>query len=339
MKKLNNTIKLLLGVLVSILCLFLAFRKVDVTQMVSAIKEVRYLYLLLVFGCVMTSDWLRAFRWQYLLMPIKHIGMGDLFSSLMIGYAANMIFPAHLGELVRAYVVGKKHSLPTGCPMATIVTERIIDMFSLLILMAFTVILYPFPDWVEKSGYIMFAGTGLVFVFLVLLKSKTEKTLGVVSRLLKPFSQHLREKLLHIISSFLDGLVGLKKGSHYLIVVILTILIWTGYGFSLFFGFLAFGFDLPWIAPLVVLIITTISIVVPSSPGYIGTYHYLCQISLGFFGIAESPALVFAFFAHGIHMFPVFVLGLGFAWREGVHLSRLNKYRLEQKTPDPAVTL
>ena len=334
MKKSANALKFGLGIILSIVCMTLAFRKVDFSQMMVAIRGVNYFYLIMVFGCVLLSDWLRALRWQYLLIPVKHIGIGNLFSSLIIGYAANIIFPAHLGELLRAYVVGKKQSLPTSCTLATIVTERIIDMFSLLILMAFTVSIYPFPDWVNKSGYFMFLGTGLLFLFMLLLKKKTEKTIAVVRKILKPLPSGLKNRLLKMVSSFIDGLVGLKNWKHYFIVVFLSFSIWACYLFSLIFGFLAFEFYLPWIAPFVVLIITTISVVVPSSPGYIGTYHWLCQISLGLFGISESPALVFALLVHGIHNVPIFLLGMGFAWREGIQLYRLNKYGLEQEVPD-----
>jgi len=74
---------------------------------------------------------------------------------------------------------------------------------------------------------------------------------------------------------------------------------------------------------LVTLVITTISIVIPSSPGYIGTYHYFCQFSLKLFDIPGSIGLSVAFVAWGLSTLPAAILGLAFAWREG--WSRLKK--------------
>ncbi len=333
MKKSNSTLKLSIGIVLSIVCMIFAFQKVDISQMINAIGDVKYLYLFMVFGSVLLSDWLRALRWKYFLYPIKNIGMSSLFSSLIIGYAANLLFPAHLGELLRAYIIGKKQSIHTSCTLATIVTERVIDMFSLLIIMVFTFIKYPFPDWVVKSGYFMLLGTGLLLLILYVLKKKPEQSIGLVQKILKPIPFNLENKILNMFSSFINGFVGLKNWKHYLIVLLLSFLIWGFYLLSLVFGFWAFDFHLPWIAPFVVLIIITISVVVPSSPGYIGTYHWLCQISLRLFGIAASPALAFAFLMHGIHNIPIFMLGMGFAWREGIKLHRLSKYTLKEEHP------
>ncbi len=56
--------------------------------------------------------------------------------------------------------------------------------------------------------------------------------------------------------------------------------------------------------------ITPIAVLVPSSPGYVGAYHWLCQLSLGFFGVPESDALSFAFAVHGVNFLPILVVGL-----------------------------
>ena len=68
--------------------------------------------------------------------------------------------------------------------------------------------------------------------------------------------------------------------------------------------------------------VTTIAVVVPSSPGYVGTYHYLCQIALAMFGVPAGPALSFATVVHGANFFPVFIAGLLFAQYEGMTIFR-----------------
>jgi uncharacterized membrane protein YbhN (UPF0104 family) len=98
--------KLSIGILVSALCIYLAFRKVNFAEMFQAFQTANYWYLMPAAGIIFFSHLLRAFRWRYLLDPIRRLDISALFSSLIIGYAANTFLPAHLGEFLRAYVLG-----------------------------------------------------------------------------------------------------------------------------------------------------------------------------------------------------------------------------------------
>ncbi len=314
--------KIAVGILLSMLFMFLAFRKVDVEQLRNAFADVRWFYAMMITAVVLFSDWMRAVRWKYFLAPIQAMDTGSLFSALIIGYAANACLPAHLGEFLRAYVIGKKGKFPASAAFATIVTERILDMFSLLMLMLFAIAIYPFPGWVKKSGWIMFVGTLLLFLFMVLLKKRTPETLRFVRAVLRPFPERFHQRIEKLLTTFLTGFASFKHPSHYAIVAVLSMVLWLCYVSAFWFGFRAFGFHLPWTAPFVLLVLTTIGIVVPSSPGYIGTYHFLCQIGLGLFGVPKSPALAFAFVHHALNIVPFFLLGLIFAWKEGVSLIR-----------------
>ena len=104
--------KLVIGILISLLCIFLAFRKVDFGDMWQAFKTANYWYFFPILIVLFISHYLRAFRWRYLLDPMKRVDTVSLFSSLMIGYAANTFMPAHLGEFLRAYVLSKSGIFP-----------------------------------------------------------------------------------------------------------------------------------------------------------------------------------------------------------------------------------
>ena len=281
----------------------------------AAFKKAHYIYFIPALAVLFLSHWMRAWRWQLLLAPIAHVKKSTLYSALLIGYMTNTFLPAHLGEFIRAYLVGKKDPVPGSAVFATIVVERIIDVFTLLVLMALTIIVFPFPDWVQKSGYISFGFIALLFLTLLLMKKYRDPALNILDKILKPFPQALRHKINELLHSFLDGVVGLKSWQHYVLVTILSLLIWFCYGYIFQLGLYAFDFvdtynKISWITPLVLLVITTIAVLVPSSPGYVGTYHWLCQLSLGFFGVPESDALSFAFVVHGINFLPILLVGL-----------------------------
>lgn len=327
MKKSKNSLKIMLGLLISFGFLLLAFWKLDFHQMRQAFSQANYWLLLPSLLIIFTSHWLRSLRWQYLLNPIQHVPVRHLFFALLIGYAANDILPAHLGEFVRAYLVGRKRNIPASATLATIVVERIVDILSLVFIMALTLIIYPFPGWVKKSGYLMFAFAVGLFMFLVLMKIYTNATMKFLGIILKPLPNKLTEKVERLSRSFLDGLKPMNNRLDYLIIFILSILIWTCYWGVLYMNFYTFNlvaeYDLNMTAGLVLLVITTISVVVPSSPGYVGTYHWLCQVSLELFHVPRAVGLTYAIVVHAINFFPVFFVGFILAWKEGIKLSKV----------------
>ena len=327
MKKITGNWKVWLGILISILFMFLAFRKVNFGQMWGGFKSANYWWFILAIVVLFASHWMRALRWRYLLEPIKKVETNILFSSLLIGYMANTFLPAHLGEFLRAYIVGKKRPVAASAVFGTIVIERIIDVFTMLALLTLTMVVFPFPGWVRKSGYISFAGIVVLFLLLLLMKKYRQQSFAITEKLTKLLPARFGDKISDLLHSFLDGIVPLKNWKHYTIVAVLSILIWICYGAVFQIAFYSFDFveiySLPWDAALVLLVITTISILVPSSPGYVGTYHYLCQLSLGLFGVPESPALTFAIVVHGISFFPVLLVGLILISFEGMSFKSL----------------
>jgi uncharacterized protein (TIRG00374 family) len=326
MKLGNNTTRLIVGCLIGMLFLYLAARKVDFGLMRAAFTKVNYWFVLVAVPVIFFSHFLRALRWRYLMDPIKRVDVASLFSALLIGYMANILMPAHLGELLRAYVLGKRREVSASSTFATIVVERIIDVIALLLLMVFAVLLYPFPEWINRAGYALLLGTVGLFVFLVLLKRYFVFFERYLTLFLRPLPQAWQAKLARGIRSFVIGIVPLRRGWDYPIVAVLSLAIWACYGFIIHLVLYAFDFvsvyHLPWSTSLIVLVITTIGIVVPSSPGYVGTYHWLCQISLAMYGVPAGPALSFAILIHGVNFLPVLILGLILAYIEGVEVFR-----------------
>ena len=218
MKKIKDNLKLLIGVLISGLFLYFAFRKIDFAAMKQSFAEANYLIFIPTVLIIFFSHWLRSVRWQYFLKPIKKITVKNLFSALIIGYMGNSVLPAHLGELFRAYIIGRKENISVSSTLATIVIERIVDLLSLLLIMAFAIIFYPFPAWVKKSGYILFAFTITIPIFLILLKKYTTKTIAFLNKFFKFFPPKFSQRIIQIINSFVEGVQELESKKDYLII-------------------------------------------------------------------------------------------------------------------------
>ncbi|MGD8765423.1 MAG: lysylphosphatidylglycerol synthase transmembrane domain-containing protein, partial [Desulfobacteraceae bacterium] len=196
---------LIIGILVGAVFIYLAFRSVDIGQMLGALADANYWYVLLAVLVNMFSHYLRALRWQYFLAPVKIVNSGTLFSALIIGYAANTFVPAHLGEFLRAFVLGKKQSISASSSFASIVIERIVDVFSLILLMVLVVFIHPFPRWVVQSGYIMLAAAVVAFIMLIGFKRFEAKSTLMIQFLLKPLPEKIGHKLGSMIFNFLTG--------------------------------------------------------------------------------------------------------------------------------------
>ncbi len=329
----QHKVKLGIGILISALCIYLAFRSVDISEMWQAFVMANYWYIFPSVAVNFFSHYLRALRWRYLLDPIRRLDTGSLFSSLIIGYAANTFMPAHLGEFLRAYVLSKKRQIPMSPVFATVVVERIIDVFSLLVLMLLALLIHPFPDWIITSGYFMLAASIALMVFLIFLKKATSPTMRFIGFIMKPLPKSFEHKTTATLEKFLAGILPLKRWHDYITTGFLSLLIWVCYGFIFFFCLHAFDFvetyQLEWSTSLILLVITTIAVVVPASPGYVGTYHYLCQIALAMFGVSAGPALSFATVVHGVNIFPALIAGLIFANFEGMAILKMSENAVE----------
>lgn len=342
MKALKKNWQFVIGLLLSIFFLYLAFHKVNFHQMAHAFTKVNYWYLIPTILLTFFAHWLRCIRWHYLLEPIVKVAIAPLFIALLIGYMFNIFLPAHLGEFVRAYILGKKKPISTSAIFGTIVTERIIDVLTLFFIMVFAIFVFPFPQWVRTGGYLTLFFILLLFVLLLLMKRFPDKSIHFLERILNPIAPRFSERVKKIITSFLAGIIPLKYRWHYILVAITSIMIWICYGYAFQLVLYAFDFvntySLPWTASLALLVITTFGVLVPSSPGYVGTYHWLCQQSLALapFHVPGSPALTFAFVMHGINFIPVLIVGLILLSIEGLSFKNIQKnIKLARQESEP----
>ncbi|NIV95357.1 flippase-like domain-containing protein [candidate division KSB1 bacterium] len=315
-------LKVGIGVLISGFFIYLAFRDVNFQEMLAALRSANYLWLLPAFFAMLISHWIRASRWRSFLSPIKEVGVHPLFSSLMIGYAANNVFPLRLGEFLRAFALGKSQSVSKSSAFATVIVERLIDLLSLLVLLAGTILVYPLPPDIRKAGYVIFFITLSAIVFMVFLMEKTDGTIRLLNKLLPSKIFHAIEKT---VKSFLQGFVVFKKSEHYFKITVTSILIWFFYALVVYATFLAFSlhrnYEINFLSSFVVLVTVSIGIMIPSSPGFVGTYHWFCMKSLSFYGVPHSEALSFAVISHALNTLPFTVIGLIYFWRENLHFS------------------
>jgi len=121
------------GILISIICSWLFARKIEWSQLSVALKDAKYIYIIPTIILIFVSHYLRAVRWSALIAPIKRVSVLNLFSATMIGFMANCVLPARIGEIIRPVMVAKKEKIKVTASFATAVMERIFDMLSIIV--------------------------------------------------------------------------------------------------------------------------------------------------------------------------------------------------------------
>jgi glycosyltransferase 2 family protein len=317
--------KLWAGVLISGVFLWLAFRKVDLRDVGRAFSEARYVWLIPSIAANFVGLWIRCVRWGVLLRPLRRVRMKDLFPSTIIGFMANNLLPARIGEFVRALVLGRKTGVRVSASFATIVLERVFDGVTILLFLLVTVGLLdlPFPDWLRKASLVSLGAVGLMLGLLVALKAKTGAALGFFGVMLRPFPQAMRTRALGFLESFAEGLHMLRDWKSVVAASALSLALWIFPAFSLHFGIMAAGIHLPLAASVFVLVILCIGVAAPSAPGFVGTIQLVSVLGLELFGIPRPQALSFSILYHLSQYIPVTALGLIYFFSEGLSFSKI----------------
>jgi len=323
-------LKFWLGIGVSVFFMALLFRKLDFDQLWAALVTVDYRYILLAVVCTFTSYFLRAVRWHYLLIPEKRIPFASLYPATIIGYMANNVLPARLGEFVRAYVLAQQEGLQTPAVFASLVIDRLFDGFTVMLILLLTLFTLRMPQGLAEAETLLRTGGIVTFVlyagivaFLFLLKHQTLRTLAWTGVLLKPFPQSLSDRVIPLLGSFIGGIRMSSRGGHIAAVLASSLAVWVFCIIPIDLVLRGFGIHLPITASMFILVLLVFAVMVPASPGFIGTYHYACYKGLSAFAIPESMAVSIALVIHALGFFPVILAGFYYLWRNRIDLNSI----------------
>ena len=328
----NNRLdfKFWVGIGVSVFFMALLLKKIDFKLLGAALRSVDYRFVLLAIALTFVSYFLRAVRWRYLLISVKSVPLAALYPATIIGYMANNLLPARLGEFVRAYVLAEREELETPTVFASLVIDRLCDGFTVLLMLVVTLFTLRLPQGMDDAEQALKVGGSLTFLlycgvllFLLLLKRRTMLTLSLLGRLLKPFPARFSEKIIPLLGSFVAGIRISVRSGHVCAVLVSSLLIWTFCVLPVDMILQGFGIHLPITASMFIMVLLVFAVMVPASPGFIGTYHYACYKGLSLFGIAESTSISIALLIHGCSFFPVVVAGFYHLWSSKMSLGRV----------------
>jgi glycosyltransferase 2 family protein len=313
-------LQLAVGLSISAASIYLLLRSVDLRLVGAALAQAQWWLLAAATGMYFVSIALRAWRWTVLLTPVKRLTLKQVWPVSVLGYAANLILPARLGEVLRAAVL-RTRGVPMSAGLATIAAERVIDGLTTVALVLATMPLLPqsAPQWLITAGRIVgiVFVTGLVVLWLIL--AARPLVAGILDRLSTRFP--LLSKPSAWVLRFVDGLAVLRSPSLLARTVGITALAWAASVTEYWLAMRALGVHLTPAAATFSISAIGLSSAIPAGPGYVGTLELAGVTVLGLWGIPAPAALAASLAFHVVEIVPIGIAGLIVGWREGVSLS------------------
>lgn len=328
----RKRIILLFSILISIFFLYIAFRNQEWAKVIEALQGVNYFWLAFASIFILADYVFRAWRWGVILKPAagRQLPMNILFPVLLLGFAANNVFPARAGELWRMWGLARRTHVPKTIALSTLIVERVFDIFTLLFLLAVASLVYPLSGDTKGIGYVLTGLFACVFVGLMLFLFFEQWTLKIATRLMSPIPPSLRERLLDIMGNFAQGLHALKQPQALASIMGSSLLAWGSQALSFTAILLAFGLHLPAVelfgVSMLMLAMINLFIMIPAGPGSVGTFELAGQQALMIAAITTSErALAMVLVIHVLQWLLVTGLGLMITLQAGISLRRLSQ--------------
>jgi len=338
--------KFWLGVAVSLVFITIALLQIkDWGAFLRSFQAADLRFVLLMIAGYFLVFALRTLRWQYILWSVARPRLSSTFIALVICYMGNNIFPLRAGEVLRVVVLNRRHQIPVSSGLATVVVERLADVFTMLLFLGLLFLTLQFPPQyqvvlgaLKKGGALAIVSTIALILFLYGLYIGSGWVERMVARVLSILPDRGQARFQEILKSFVQGLHILGRPTRLLNLFLLSAVIWLANLLPVYFVGLAFHWHLSFFGSLLLLFLGAVAASLPAAPGFWGTFHFLTAQGLAFLGLGpQETALSYAIVLHAGYYFPVLLLGAILAWREGYSLSaaRAAAKELQPQSPSP----
>jgi uncharacterized protein (TIRG00374 family) len=338
----SGAFQLVLGILVSAFCIWLAGRSiwndpVARKQLVEAFRTADYSKLPLLWLVLALFYWIKAWRWRMLLSPIgDYKTTRECLPPLLIGFAFNNVLPAHLGEFVRIFVFARQQRVAKTSVFTTVALERVLDILAILAylgtgLLAVQGVSAGWRRGAIVIGAVALAGVVGAFAFVLYTRPMLMLVEAVLARL--PFvPEGLRAKIIGLVESSAAGLASLKNPLTLAGLIVTSLVQWGLNGLLIHWSLQSFGVTVEPVVSLIVLGVVAFGVTVPSSPGYFGVIQLCFTEVLMQFPVNQPAVFAASVYYHMIQYVPVTLIGLILFAMTGLQLKDVER-TTEAATP------
>ena len=334
----TRTWQTVIGLAVSLALLYWALHDVSFAELWGYLRAADIGLLVLAIAIQTALFLVRAARWKIFLKPaLESPSFYSRFASTCIGFMANNLLPARVGEFARAYALSRNQPITVSASFGSLVVERLFDGLTLAAFLAAPLFLPGFrlapglgDQIVSKVLLVLliFGGVAVALLVLITRPDLAGRVFRATLGRLLPVSA--ANKIAGVMKSFIGGLGSMRRLDLVVAGFAWSVAHWMGGALALYVGMLAFGITQPGFLGAVFLqAVNAFLVSVPSSPGFFGPFEASVRLALAPFGVSAGQAVSFAAAFHIGSFAPVTLLGLyylsrlGLSWGEVGHSEEL----------------
>jgi uncharacterized protein (TIRG00374 family) len=331
-----------IGIAISVLLIWFTLRGEDLGLILTTIAEGN-LWLLLASIVVGTLGYLvRALRWKVILHPIEpDTALNSRFGAVSIGFMANNLLPARVGEFARAYAMGRFDTrVPVPGAFGSLVVERVLDGLVLAAFLVIPVFTPGFPELAPDSGFsvlVQGAATliGVMIAALGALLLFPRPVVRLIEAVASLLPEGLERLVVDSVEAFLDSLAVVRSPRLLFAAFLWTAGFWLWHAGSFWLGMKAFGIETGFVSAVFTMAVVGFAVAIPAGPGFFGTFQVGAIFALQtVYGVASEPTQAFAWAYHLGGFFPITFIGLWYARSLGLSLGDVGR---SEETVEEAV--
>lgn len=302
---------------ISLVALFLVLRSVDLAATAEALRNADWRWVLVLIGFICIDLSVRSLRWQRLLAPIAHVPYLHTVQYLLVGYLANNVLPARLGELVRSHYAGDREGISRSTTLGTIVVERVIDLVAVVSIASVAVLVLNVRGVVASAVLVGLAVAALIAIVLAI---------GIAAHRL-PGAERIAAyavrfpRIREMVVRLRDGLRVVGRPRTLAEALLLSAISWTGSTLSFAAAGQAIGIELTMAEAALMASGVALAAAVPAGPASLGTFEFAAVAVGKAIGINDSDAFAMGLIVH-VGLLLVTTVGglislarLGLPWR------------------------
>jgi uncharacterized protein (TIRG00374 family) len=304
----------IVGALVSGVCLWLALRQVSLDDVWSSLEDASWVWLVPTLLLTYLTLVVRAIRWRHLFVDRDRVSTWESAKAINVGLLFNSLLPSRVGEVPRIFALSGRTGVSKVETGGTIVVERGLDLLTIAVAALIAWPWLPDDSWVQALCIICAVIVGTFAISGVLLVVLRERARHVCERVLRRVPFVSDDRAATLTTSFSRGVHIVANPRRLALALLLSGVVWVVTTLSVLALFPAFDLPLTMASAWLIVIATSLALTVPSTTAGLGVYEAAVQASLVAFGISTSTALAFALVLHAVNVVPLSLTGAVAAW-------------------------
>jgi len=322
--------KRVVGILIAFGLLFVSFYKIDLQELWQTLRRINFLYIIGAFVSAVGMNWAKGMRWREIMINVRPIAKTRIFALFHVSQMINLSLPALTGQAGRIVMLSKQEGLSKTFCFTTVVMEVLFDGISLIVLIYASSFIFAFPDWIrDVELYVTAVMAFLILILSIMIRKQRALVYFGKTKIRKRFPR-LYVKLKIWAKSVSEGLNALTSATQILKISFYSILIWLFHICVAVLLIWAFKLDVPAWAGVVIIIVNSLLLLVPITPGNVGSFQLVVIAALAFFGVPRAEAAAFSVVMHFMDIVPVFAIGICFLFTSHLTFRKLRDETVQE---------